>query len=190
MNSLYSEKELIALGLRFGSNVSIHRSVEFFKPDRIQLGSNVRIDCFCVLSAGHNEVILGDYVHCAVGCGIFGSAGVVIGNYSGLSSGVKVFSTSDDYSAGYLTNPTVPKEFRKVTESKVVFEEHVIIGSGSIIMPGVVLERGVAVGALSFVNKRVPKYSIVAGNPLRKLGLRDSVRLDNLEAEHKKMSQE
>jgi acetyltransferase-like isoleucine patch superfamily enzyme len=177
----YNTEELRSLGITFGENVTVHKSVEFFNPEAIRLGSNVRIDCFCIISA-REEVVLGNNVHLAAGAYISGTEGVEMGNFSGLSSRVNIFTSSDDYIEGYLTNPTVPSAYTKVKKGKVVLGEHVIVGCGSIIMPGVTLARGVSVGALSFVNRSAPEFSIVAGNPGRTVGKRNSDRLDQLES--------
>jgi dTDP-4-amino-4,6-dideoxy-D-glucose acyltransferase len=179
----YSSEELRSLGITFGENVSVHRSVEFFNPGAIRLGSNVRIDCFCVISA-REDVILGNNVHLATGACISGSEGVEMGNFSGLSSRVNIFTSSDDYIEGHLTNPTVPREFTKIKRGKVVLGEHVIVGCGSIIMPGITLARGASIGALSFINRDVPECAIFAGNPGRLVGRRDQDRLATMEARY------
>ncbi|QYM79785.1 acyltransferase [Horticoccus luteus] len=178
----YTDEELRALGLQFGDHVSIHRTVEFFRPERIRLGSHVRIDCFSVLSAAE-PLVVGSHVHLAAGVMIFGSEGVEIGDFAGLSSRVAVYTASDDYVGGHLTNPTVPEKYRKVSRGKVRIEPHTIVGSGSVILPGVTLGRGASVGALTLVRKDVPACQIVAGNPARVLGQRDAEKLAVLEAE-------
>ena len=66
-----------------------------------------------------------------------------------------------------MTNPMVPIEFTNVYSSDVVVGKHVIIGSGSVVLPGVSIGEGSAVGALSLVNQNVPKFKIVAGTPIR-----------------------
>ena len=66
---------------------------------------------------------------------------------------------------------------------RVILRPHVIVGCGSVILPGVTLERGVAVGALSLVNKNVPEFLIVSGQPARRVGVRNRARLDALEQE-------
>jgi dTDP-4-amino-4,6-dideoxy-D-glucose acyltransferase len=168
---------------RIGTNVSIHPSAILFNPEKLYLGSNVRIDCFCVLSAGEEGIHIGDHVHLAAGAYIFGSGGkVVMEDFSGLSSHVAIYTASDDYSEGYLTNPTVPEKYKKVARGPVVLRKHVIIGSGSVLMPGVELGIGAAVGALSFVYKNVREFQIVTGNPIRVVGTRGQ-RLLELEKE-------
>jgi len=65
----------------------------------------------------------------------------------------------------------------------VILREHVIVGCGSVILPGVVLERGAAVGALSLVTRSVPEYHVVLGNPARAIKKRNADRLNALERE-------
>lgn len=138
----------------------------------------MRIDAYTVLSAGLGGIRIGNYVHLAVGVSILGSAGVEIEDFCGLSAKVSVFSSSDDYSGGALTNPMVPLCFRNVTSAPVVLRRHAIIGAGAVIMPGVTIGLGAAVGALTFVNKDIPALMIVSGNPVRKIGTRDRSVLD------------
>lgn len=180
--SHYSEQELSDLGIRFGRNVSIHRTVEFFGAPNIVLGSNVRIDCHAVISAGQ-PVRLGSYIHLSAGAMIFGSEGVDIGDFAGLSSRVAIYTASDDYTEGHLTNPTVPEKYRKVHRGKVVLAPHVIVGAGSVILPGVTLHRGAAVGALSLVRKDVEAFQVVSGSPARTVATRNRELLDRLEKE-------
>jgi galactoside O-acetyltransferase len=175
----YTEKELSDMGIRFGDNVQIHRTVLFFGKN-VQIGSNVRIDCYSLITSD-KPVILGDHIHIGAGGHIFGAKGVTIHDYSNISSRCSIFTASDDYTQGYMTNPTVPEEFKRTTSAPVVLEKHVIVGCGSIIMPGVTLGMGAAVGALSFVNKNVPEFHIVGGTPIRTLGIRNKDRLMEME---------
>ena len=143
----------------------------------------MRIDGFCVITA-RARVIIGNNVHLAAGVMIFGKEGVEVGNFVGLSSRVTIYTASDDYVEGHLTNPTIPERFKKVKRGPVALGEHAIVGCGSIILPGVTLARGVSVGALSLIKKNVAEFSIVGGNPLRVLGQRSGERLARLEAEY------
>lgn len=57
----------------------------------------------------------------------------------------------------------------------VVIEDDVWIGARAIVLRGVNVGRGSIVGAGAVVNKSVPPYSIVGGNPARVVGFRFSV---------------
>ena len=84
-----------------------------------------------------------------------------------------------------MTNPTVPSEFTGVTHADVFLGKHVIVGSGSVILPGVTLEEGVAIGALSLVHKNCQAFGVYAGNPARRI--KDRKR-DLLELEQQLMA--
>jgi len=176
---VYTPDELREIGIKsLGDDVRIDRSVRFFGADRISIGSHVRIDAYSVLSAGSIGLNLGSHVHLATGVRFLGGDQVTLEDFCGLSAGVCVFGSNEDYSGGALTNPTVPDSFRRVTTEPVVMKKHAIIGANSVIMPGVILGVGASVGALTFVNKSVPDFCIVSGNPMRQVGKRSASILD------------
>jgi len=168
--TMLSREAIDALGFAaVGDNAQISDKASFYGLSRITLGDNVRIDDFCVLAAGVGGILLGNYVHIAVGSSLIGAGKITMSDFSGLSSRVSIYSSSDDYSGAFLTNPTVPSEYTGVTHADVCLGKHVIVGSGSVILPGVTLEDGVAVGALSLVHKNCEAFGIYAGNPVRRI---------------------
>ena len=66
----------------------------------------------------------------------------------------------------------VSAEFTNVHHADVRIGRHVIIGAGSIILPGVTLEEGAAVGALSLVKKDCQAFCIYMGSPAKRIGER------------------
>lgn len=168
-----SRDEVLEIGFaHVGEHVQIDDGARFYGADRISLGSHVRIDAFAVLSAGPEGIVIGDYVHLAVGALISGAARVELHDFANISSRVAIYSSNDDYHGYSLTNPTVPDRFRRVHTAPVVIGKHVIVGSGSLILPGVTLGEGVAVGALSIVKQDVAPFTIVAGPTGRVIGSR------------------
>lgn len=165
-----------------GENVMLSDKASFYNCCRIHIGSNVRIDDFCVLAAGDGGIFLGDFVHVAVGCSLIGAGRITMSDFSGLSSRVAIYSSSDDYSGVSLTNPTVPAEFKNVFSADVFLGRHVIVGTGSVLLPGIRLEDGVAVGALSLVVRDCDAFGIYAGNPAKRIKDR---KQDLLELEKK-----
>jgi acetyltransferase-like isoleucine patch superfamily enzyme len=156
------------LGLAFvGKNVQISDRASFYGTPRIRLGNNVRIDDFCVLSAGVGGIDIGQYVHIAVYSSLIGAGRIALSDFCNISSRVSIYSSNDDYSGAAMTNPTVPPEYTSVTHADVFLGKHVIVGSGAVILPGVTLAEGVAVGALSLVNRDCEAFGIYAGNPAR-----------------------
>lgn len=161
---------IAALGFAsVGRNVQISDRAVFYGIERITLGDYVRIDDFCVLSAGSGGIQIGSYVHIAVGCTLIGAGKISLSDFSGLSARVSIYSSSDDYSGVSLTNPMIPQNYRNVTDADVLLGRHVIVGAGSIVLPGAVLEDGVAVGALSLVIKRCTAFGIYTGHPVRRI---------------------
>lgn len=77
-----------------------------------------------------------------------------------------------------MTNPTLPSEYTSVVHANVFLGKHVILGSGCVILPGVTLEEGVAVGALSLINKNCDAFGIYTGNPARRIKDRKRDLLD------------
>jgi galactoside O-acetyltransferase len=174
--------ELDRLGLAaVGDDVVIDESARLFGAERVSIGSHVRIDCFTVITAGPEPVVIGDHVHIGVGACLFGTAGIEVADFVSLSGGVAVYSTSDDFVDGHLSGPTVPAEFRKVQAARVIVGPHVIVGARSVILPGVRLGRGAAVGALSLVKNNVADGEIAAGAPAQGVGHRNLERLGRLE---------
>src|SRR6266702_1870267 len=148
--SFYTEEELNGLGLAvFGNNVCISKKASIYNPSRISIGNNVRIDDYCVLSPGEGGIEIGNYIHIAVFCSLIGAGKIVLGDFVNLSSRVSIYSSNDDYSGEHMTNPMVPVQFTGVTHADVSIGKHTIIGSGSVVLPGIILEEGVAIGALS-----------------------------------------
>ncbi len=188
MTSFYSEEELAALGLAaYGDDVLISRKASLYGVEHIRLGSHVRIDDFCLLS-GHIQ--LGSYIHLAAGVLLYaGEAGIVMEDYSTLSSRCAVYALSDDYSGAAMTNPTVPEAYTGVTQQAVHIGRHVIVGTGSTILPGVSLGEGVAVGAMSLLNHSAEPWGIYIGIPARRImeRSRELLRLcEKLESEGSK----
>lgn len=166
MNSFYSEEELQSIGFRsIGKNVSLSRKVSIYTPEKISIGSNTRIDDFCILSG---NLRIGSYVHIAASCLLFGgNDGIVFEDYTGLSSRSAVYAESDDYSGDYFTNPMLPMEYRNIIGGGVIVKKHAIIGSGCTILPNVIIGEGVAVGSMSLVNRTLRDWGIYVGMPCK-----------------------
>jgi len=163
-----------------GGNVAISDKASFHNCANIRIGNHVRIDDFCVLSAGRGGIVLGDHIHLAVYTSLIGAGRITLADYCNISSRVSIYSSSDDYSGAWMTNPTVPAEFTNVCHADVTLHKHVIVGACSVILPGVELEEGVAVGALSLVDKSCTAFGIYAGIPAvrRKERMRDLLEVE------------
>lgn len=150
----------------------------FYNRVQISPGARTRIVDFCVLSAGEGGITIGMNVRIAVYCCLMGKGAIPVEAFANLSSHVSVYSSSDDYSGEGMTNPTVPADFTRVHHGLVRIGRHVIVGSGSVVLPGVVLEEGAAVGELSLVKDNCQAFGVYAGNPARYLKKRKDGFLD------------
>lgn len=177
----YSYEELKTFNfLKLGKDILISRKTSLYGAEKMTIGDHVRIDDFCLLSG---RIMIGNYVHIAAYSSLSaGDVGIVLEDFSGLSSRCAIYAQTDDYSGNALTNPTVPDQYKKTFASKVVLGRHVIIGTGSTILPGVTLGEGASIGAMTLVNKDAEPFSIYVGIPMRKLAER-SKKLLELEAQ-------
>lgn len=177
----FSREELAQLGfMHVGQDVRISRKMSVHNAPNVSIGDFTRIDDFCVISAGEEGIEIGSYVHIAVGVSLIGKGKIKIGDFVSLSSRVAVYSSNDDYSGEHLTGPIVDGRYTGITSAPVTIGKHAIIGSGSVILPGVTIGDGVAVGALSLINGDCQPFKIYGGVPARILKDR-STRLLELE---------
>lgn len=161
-------RELIKRKFKYiGKNVLISDKASIYNTDQFEIGDNSRIDDFVLISG---KIKIGSFVHVAAHSYIGGGIeGVEIDDFTGLAHHVQVFSQSDDYSGITMTNPTVDENFKNVIRKKVIIKKHCIIGAGSIIMPGVTLNEGSAVGAMTLIRKNTQPWSTYLGNPSKKI---------------------
>jgi galactoside O-acetyltransferase len=177
--SFFSRSELEEAGFAsLGKNVLIKRNVGIYFPKNLHIGDNVRIDDFCVIASTKEPCYVGSYVHLASHCSILGSGGFTMEDFSGLAPQVTLVTGSDDYSKGSLTNPMVPRDLASVYEARIVLRKHVIIGTGTVIMPGVEIGVGSSVGAQSLVTKSLSEWGVYFGAPCRRLKSRSNKLLD------------
>lgn len=115
------------------------------------------LEVYCVggITVGENSTI-SKFVN------LDGRGGLSIGDRVSVSAYVKILTASHD--------PNTPN-FQYVVKS-VRIENYVWIGTDALILPGVTLGEGCVVAAGSVVAKTVEPYSIVAGNPAKRIGER------------------
>lgn len=169
----YSEEELLYFKFKkIGKNVKIKKNVSIFFTENVTIGNNVRIDDNVIIVASGSETIIGSYVHIAANCYLAASAGFIMEDFSGLAPGVNIFTGSDDYTGKKLTNPTVGGEFIGGMSGRVILKKHVIVGSGTVILPNVTIGEGSSVGALSLVSKKLDEWGVYFGIPVKRLKAR------------------
>jgi len=180
--SILSTEQLLSLGFKsIGDNVRISDKARIYGAENIRIGNNVRIDDFVVLSAGEGGIEIGNYIHIAVFSSLIGAGKITLSDFCNISSRVSIYSSSDDFSGEFMTNPMVPVKYTNVTKAPVFIGKHVIIGCSSVILPNVSLGNGVAIGAQSLVNTSCQDCAIYAGAPIRKIKPRKAyfLKLEN-----------
>lgn len=177
MNNFYTQKELRDIGFKsIGEDVLISSKCSIFRPENMVIGNHVRIDDFCLLS-GH--ITLGNYVHIAAYSAFFGGqSAITMDDFSGLAYRCTVVASTDDYSGNHLTNPEVDFEYRKITRAPVHIGKHVVIGTGSVVLPGVDLGEGCSFGAMSLVTKNTEPWGIYVGAPCKRIKERSRKMLE------------
>jgi acetyltransferase-like isoleucine patch superfamily enzyme len=145
-------------------------------PEHFEIGPYSIVDDFCYFST---RVRIGLCSHVGSGCSIAGGADhqFILGDFCSLSSGVKIWCTSDDFVNDVVT--IVPEGAgpvkRHLIAGDVTFGNCTAVGSNAIVMPGNHVPEGTVIGALSFVPPRFPfePWAVYAGIPIRRIGDRN-----------------
>lgn len=163
-----TNKQLSEFGFKsLGNNIKVSDKASIYNPELISIGNHSRIDDFCVISG---KITIGRNVHITPMCLVAGGEkGIIINDFVTFAYGVQVFTQSDDYSGKTMTNSTVPDKYKKEIKKEIRIEKYSIIGAGSIIMPGVILNEGTAIGAMSLVRKKTEPWSVYVGSPATKI---------------------
>jgi len=170
---------------KVGQDVVIWPMTKIVSPEVISIGDSVIIDDFVFLMGGKRTSI-GSFVHIACFTSITGGGEFVMEDFSGLSGGIRVYTGNEDYSGGNLTNPAVPYPYRLPIRSFVHIKKHAIIGANTVILSGVTIGEGAAIGANSLVSRDCEPWTIYVGSPARALRTRPRDRILELEAKLRK----
>ena len=94
-------------------------------------------------------------------------------DFTGLSSKCSVYAVSDDYTGSSMTNPMVPAQYKPTSiQKKVTLRKHAIVGCNSVVLPGVEIAEGTAVGSLSLVTHSLEAWSVYTGIPAKRKSAR------------------
>ena len=145
----------------------ISDKVSIYNPQNIELGDNVRIDPFCLITTA---LEVGEYAQICSHAVLGGGAQhkITLGKWNFIGYGSKLFCASEDYSGEY--GPV--NEFwgnNKIFRGDITFKDYSGIASDVIVLPGVTFPEGCTVGASSFVYTKTElrEWSVYIGNPLK-----------------------
>ena len=192
-----SQEELQNIGFAsIGKEVYISDKVSIYNPAKISIGSYVRIDDFCLISAGEGGIEIGSYIHISCYACLIGREKITVHDFVAISIKASILSSTSDYSGETL--PTL-KEFENsdpnnivtsVISLPVVLETHTGIGAHSVILPGVTIGKGTGVGANSVVYENLNEWGIYVGNPVRFIKKRSQAAYNEVEEMKRKMEGE
>jgi acetyltransferase-like isoleucine patch superfamily enzyme len=157
----------------------ISKNVRLRHKNFFEIGENSVVDDFCYFST---KVKLGKNCHIASGCSIGGGIKYqfVMGDFSSLSSGVKIWCQSNDFVNDLVILNINDKNIGdKPIEGNVTLGKMCGIGSNSVIMPNNNIPEGAVIGALSFVPPgfKFKEWSIYAGVPVKFIKKRNKLNV-------------
>ncbi len=138
----------------------------------IIIGNDVLIDGKCSISfaaryCASPTLQIGDSTGIGHNCNIAVGKRITIGSHCRISTGVLMFD-----SGGHPTDPEMRKAGLPAASEDVrpiTIQDNVWIGRNAIVFPGVTIGEGSVVAAGAVVITDVPSYTLVAGNPARKI---------------------
>ncbi len=159
-----------------GKEVKISKSANIYNPEMIEIGDYSRIDDFCLISG---RVVIGKYNHVTPMCMLAGgNPGIYMDDFVTLAYGVKIFAQSDDYTGESMVGSLVPKAYKNEIFSSVKIYRQVVIGTNSVLFPGVEVGEGCSIGAMTLVTKNLEPWGIYCGSPARRIRSRSKKMLE------------
>jgi galactoside O-acetyltransferase len=166
---------------RLGKNVLIDVGVFLNGPANISIGDYTWIDTHCRIEAHLGEIQIGKRVHIAAMTIIGAREPVIIGDYVGIASGVKIYANSEHPAKGKrMSGPMVPEEMKAFHSKPITLEKDSFVGANSVLLPGARLGEGAVVGANCVISKAVKPYDIVVAPFGRRIRTRDTVTMPDL----------
>jgi virginiamycin A acetyltransferase len=160
----------------FHPTVTISRYADLETSSR---GSFLRIDEDVVIESFVKVKFAGGAGDVVIGARSYINAGVVIYSGNGIRIGRGVLVAANCTFAA--TNHQISDVTRLIrdqgfapSKGGILIEDDVWIGANSVILDGAIIRKGAVIGAGSCVRGEVEAYSLMAGQPLRKLGMRGS----------------
>jgi acetyltransferase-like isoleucine patch superfamily enzyme len=161
-----------------GADSIIGKTVRIRKPALCSIGRRSILDDFTYISCG---ITVGDYTHIgANGVLIGGDAHITIGHFVNIAPGCRLIAASNDFTGGGLAGPTIPPEFSTPSIiSNITLGDHVLLGTGTVILPGVHMPEGVSTGAMTLIpsGMALSPWTLYVGIPARPVRQRDSAQI-------------
>ena len=168
--------------INLNSNSPINSPINYFVHPTscvdpgAQIGTNTKIWHYSHICAGAK---IGK--NCNIGQNVYIGDGAIIGDYCKVQNNVSIYAgiEAKDYvffgPSCVLTNDINPRGMhsKKGQYIKTILDEGVTLGANCTIVCGNTLGKHALIGSGAVVTKDVDPYSIVVGNPAKKIGIID-----------------
>ena len=117
-----------------------------------------------------NNIYFGNHCEVKMNCTFLDSGRITIGDHASIAPNVQIYTAYHPCHARDRFGEAKAHgsfEFCKTLAAPVTIGNHVWIGGGVIILPGVTIGDNVVIGAGSVVTKDIPSDSVAYGNPCR-----------------------
>ncbi|MCF6239867.1 MAG: glycosyltransferase [Bacteroidales bacterium] len=145
-----------------GAHICRRTRIDVMPFNNFYVGNDTTIEDFTTINNGVGDVIIGDRSRIGIGNTLIGP--VKIGNDVRLAQNVVLSGLNHNYE-----NVKKPIHIQGVSTKPIVVKNEAWIGANAVILPGVTIGKHSIVAAGSVVTKNVPAYSVVAGNPAKKI---------------------
>jgi acetyltransferase-like isoleucine patch superfamily enzyme len=161
-----------------GRGAIVGRTVRIRKPEKCSIGAHSIVDDFAYISCA---VTIGRYTHVgAQAVMIGGPAHIRIGDFVNLAPGARLLAASNNFTEGGLVGPAIPPEFADLSlVADIAIADHVLLGAGTVVLPGVQIPEGVSTGAMTLLTPhlKLEPWTVYVGTPARPLRPRDGTRM-------------
>jgi acetyltransferase-like isoleucine patch superfamily enzyme len=162
----YPDRIRIGSGVRIGRNATLRANTE--ERPGISLGDGAWVQDSVIINANRGRVTLGARSWLGPFCLVYGNGGVSIGADVLVAAHTSINTVSHE-----STRCDIPINDQPVLTDPVVIEDDVWIGLNAVILQGVTIGRGAIIGAGAVVTRSIPAWSIAVGVPAKVVGRRN-----------------
>ncbi|MEM5581747.1 acyltransferase [Roseibium sp. AS2] len=137
----------------------------------IRIGARSVIDSFVKIkpAGGSGNVVIGADVTLNSGCVIYTGHGLTIGDNVAIAANCTFAPVNHAFQDRHRL---IREQGFQPSRGGILIGDDVWIGANCVFLDGAVVNTGCVIAAGSVVKEEVPAYSVMAGNPLRRIGTR------------------
>ena len=157
---------LFCIRRKWRSSISLFATLDVIprnndqKLNKLVIGKRSNIEKRCTINTWYGDIVLEDRTGIGIGSVVIGPVTM----HKGSAFAQNCFVTGISHHFKDISQNFRHQGF-KVKE--VVLEEDAMVGSNSVVLPGVRIGKNSVVGAGSVVTKDIPPYSVAVGNPAK-----------------------